>query len=263
MVTNVLEVDGLSKSFRRGPRFASKRLEPIHAVRDVSFTVPAGRCVGIVGESGSGKSTVARLITRLEDPDNGSIRVGTDDWTSLKSGRLRPLRRNVQMVFQNPYSSLDPTKTVAELIREPLSVHRINPDEGASYLVDSLLDRVGLPLSAKSRHPRDFSGGQRQRIAIARALAPDPKLLIADEAVSALDVSTQAKIVNLFKEILESGETSILFITHDFAVVRQICDSVVVMRRGQVVEDQGVDELFNQPESEYTSELLDSVPRLM
>jgi peptide/nickel transport system ATP-binding protein len=235
----------------------------IRAVDGVSFSLEEGKILGIVGESGSGKSTLARLLIALENPDSGEVRFMGERISGLSDRRLRPLRRHVQMVFQDPFGSLDPRMTIENSIAEPLDQAEPNLDGGARRgRVAAILERVGLGASAMARYPHQFSGGQRQRIAIARALVTHPKLLIADEPVSALDVSVQAQILNLLLDIkLEFGLT-LVFISHDLGVVRYLSDRVIVMQHGRMIEEGATEILFSNPKADYTRQLIASMASL-
>lgn len=231
------------------------------AVDDVSFRVLAGEALGLVGESGSGKSTTARCVAGLVKPAAGSVLVAGREVVGARRAVLREIRRDMQMVFQDPYSSLNPRMTVEELVGEGLLVHGLRADRTARReRVVELLDLVGLTADALSRHPRSFSGGQRQRIAIARALAVEPKLLICDEPVSSLDVSVQAQVLNLFKRLRSQLGLAILFIAHDLAVVRYLCDEVAVMNTGRIVEVGSREAVYGNPQHQYTKDLLAAVP---
>jgi ABC-type glutathione transport system ATPase component len=232
---------------------------PVVAVDGVSLTVPAGGAVGLVGESGSGKSTVARMITGIQTPDSGTV---TLDGVLLPPRRTREQHRAVQLVFQDPYSSLNPRRTIRSMLRELLAVHGLARGEAADHRCAELMARVGLPEAALDRRPSAFSGGQRQRIAIARALAVEPTVIVADEPVSALDVSIQATILELFASLRSELGVSLLLISHNLAVVRQLCDQVAVMNRGRIVEYGERDQIFSAPQDAYTRTLLDAVPRL-
>jgi ABC-type glutathione transport system ATPase component len=252
-----LETRDLNKLYSRSSLFG-KAKETV-AAKDVSIVVKRGRTLGIVGESGSGKSTVARCIMRLTDPTSGSVRVKGQEIATLSRGALRPHRKNIQMIFQDPYRSLNPRLTVADSIIEgPLNFGV--PREEALARARSLLELVGLPADAGSRYPHQMSGGQRQRVAIARALAMDPDVLVADEAVSALDVSVQAQVVQLLEELQTRLGIALLFITHDLRVAAHICDDIVVMQRGQVVEYGEAADVLTRPQNAYTQQLLDAAP---
>ncbi|HRK24819.1 MAG TPA: ATP-binding cassette domain-containing protein [Beijerinckiaceae bacterium] len=231
------------------------------AVDDVSFTVQAGRSMGIVGESGSGKSTLARLVMALERPDSGTIAFAGEDLNGLDEADLRARRRHFQMVFQDPFSSLDPRMKIVDAIAEPLEV--AEPELTAAerrQRVAAMLDSVALPGEALDRYPHEFSGGQRQRVALARALITGPKLVIADEPVSALDVSVQAQVLNLMADLREARGLTYLFISHNLAVVEHVADDVLVLYRGRVVEYGETSSVFDNPAHPYTRALVDAVP---
>jgi peptide/nickel transport system ATP-binding protein len=250
-----LAVTGLVKEFRRGSRGGIFR-----AVDDVSFRVPAGTTHAIVGESGSGKTTTARMVARFETPTAGSIALAGVDITDARGATLRALRRRVQLVYQNPFSTLDPRQRIRDIVEEPLRNFGLGDRAARRDRAAELVDRVALPASVLTRHPRELSGGQRQRVAIARALALDPAVVVLDEAVSALDVTVQAGILRLLDELQRDLGLTYLFISHDLAVVRQISDTVSVMRRGSVVESGPVATLFATPQHDYTRQLLSAVP---
>ncbi|WP_431807432.1 dipeptide ABC transporter ATP-binding protein [Microbacterium paraoxydans] len=246
--------DGLVKEFRVAGR------ERFRAVDDVSFRVRRGTTHALVGESGSGKTTTARLVTRFHQPDAGSIEIGGDDVTAAKGAPLRELRRRIQLVYQNPFASLDPRQPIVDIVAEPLQNFRVGGRTERRERALALLDRVSLPSDVARRTPRELSGGQRQRVAIARALAIDPEIVVLDEAVSALDVTVQARILELLTSLQAELGLTYLFISHDLAVVRRISHTVSVMRRGRVVEEGQTEELFHDPQHEYTRELLAAVP---
>ncbi|HEY6963295.1 MAG TPA: ABC transporter ATP-binding protein [Gaiellaceae bacterium] len=228
----------------------------VHAVDGVSFSVGRGEMLGLVGESGSGKSTVANCVMRLVEPTAGTVRLGGTDITHLSRRALRPLRRDMHMVFQDPYSSLDPRMTCGQIVGEPLDVQGIARGRDLDERVRDLFDQVGLRDELRFRYPHELSGGQRQRVGLARALAVSPKLLVADEPVSALDVSVQASILNLLRDLQEHLAFSCLFITHDLATVEYLCDRVAVMYLGKIVEVAPTSELFASPKHPYTQSLL-------
>ncbi len=253
----VLDTTGLSKVYRERSLFGGVR--EVAAAKDVTLTLHKGRTLGIVGESGSGKSTVARCIVRLIDPTSGGIRLGGHEISFLSRRLLQPHRKRIQMIFQDPYRSLNPRLTVGETIAEG-PVNYGTPHQTALARARELLKLVDLPTDAISRYPHQFSGGQRQRIAIARALAMDPDVLVADEAVSALDVSVQAQVLKLLDDIQARLGIALLFITHDLRVAAQICDDVMVMQHGRIVEQGPAGEILTHPQQAYTKQLLEAAP---
>ncbi len=257
----LLEARNVTRRYRARTGLGRPR-EHVEAVTDVTLSISPGETVGLVGESGSGKSTLGRLLLALEPPDAGEVRFEGAAIRDFEGERLRAFRRAVQVVFQDPYASLNPRLTVGGALREVLAVHRIARAEEASERVGRLLERVGLDAASANRYPHEFSGGQRQRIGIARALSVEPKLLVADEPVSALDVSVQAKVLGLLGELRRDLGLAYLFISHDLAVVRQVCDRVAVLHRGRIVEEAPTERLFDHPEDPYTRSLIDAVPRL-
>ncbi len=259
---SIIQVQDLVKHFpiKKGIIFA-KQVGAVRAVDGVSFDVRRGETLGIVGESGCGKSTTARLITRLLQPTSGSIVYEGQDIAGMSRKELKPLRRDMQMIFQDPYSSLNPRKTVGSIISEPFVIHGVEPDEDKrKKLVQELMDQVGLNPEHYNRLPHEFSGGQRQRIGVARAVALKPKVIVADEPVSALDVSIQAQILNLLRELQKDLGLTIIFIAHDLSVVRHMCDRIAVMYLGKLVELATADELYQHPRHPYTGALLSAVP---
>ena len=256
---NVLAVRDLSKTFGARRRFFRRARRGIEAVKSVSLALRRGETLGIVGESGSGKSTLARCVVRLIESDAGEIRLGDIDFRALSRAQLRPYRKKIQMVFQDPYGSLNPRLTVGQLVAQGPIVHG-ESREAAMETVRELLRLVGLEPFVADRYPHEFSGGQRQRIGIARALALRPQILVADEPVSALDVSVQAQVLRLLDNIRDRFNLAMLFITHDLRVAAQVCDRVAVMRYGQIVEEGPIERLFAAPENDYTRELLAAVP---
>ncbi|WP_029259590.1 MULTISPECIES: dipeptide ABC transporter ATP-binding protein [unclassified Microbacterium] len=246
--------EGLVKEFRVAGR------ERFRAVDDVSFRVRRGTTHALVGESGSGKTTTARLVTRFHQPDAGTIEVDGEDVTHAKREQLRALRRRAQLVYQNPFASLDPRQHIIDIVAEPLQNFRVGSSAERRERALALLDRVSLPADVARRTPRELSGGQRQRVAIARALAIDPEVVVLDEAVSALDVTVQARILELLTSLQSELGLTYLFISHDLAVVRRISHTVSVMRRGRIVEEGQTEELFRDPQHDYTRELLAAVP---
>ena len=256
----VIRVENLTKEFDiRGEKGAKKKLL---AVDDVSFSLRKGSTLALVGESGSGKSTVANMVLNLLDPTSGKVFYKGTDLSTLGSRELFEMRRKLQVVFQNPYGSLDPMYSIYRCIEEPLVVHKTGNRKEREARVAELLDMVAMPRSTMRRYPNELSGGQRQRIAVARALALNPEVIVLDEAVSALDVLVQNQILQLLAGLQEELDLSYLFITHDLAVVRQTADDVAVMRQGKLVESGTVDEIFANPTESYTRDLIDSVPGL-
>ncbi len=260
--TPLIEVRHLVKHFpiTRGIVF-QRKIGAVKAVDDVSFDVQRGETLGIVGETGCGKSTTAKLLVRLLDPTSGQIVFEGQDVAQRKGDELRALHRQMQMIFQDPYSSLNPRKTVGSIIAEPFAIHGLLSEKGARRKrVEELMDRVGLNPEHYNRYPHEFSGGQRQRIGVARAIALEPKVLVADEPVSALDVSIQAQVLNLLRELQRELGLTLIFIAHDLSVVRHMCDRVAVMYLGKVVELAPNDALYSFPRHPYTGALLSAVP---
>jgi ABC-type glutathione transport system ATPase component len=263
MSAPLLEVRALAKRFPRPRRGLFRaRPAPVHAVDDVDLDLARGEALGLVGQSGSGKSTVARLLVGLERASSGSIRLDGHELTALSFAQWRPHRRTIQLVFQDPGSSLDPRQTAGAIVAEPLAIHRLGKPRERAQRAAALLESVGLPASAAVLHPHEFSGGQRQRIAIARALALEPHLLVCDEPTSALDVSVQAQVLNLLHELQQRLGLALLLISHDLAVVRALCARVAVMERGKIVECATREELFARPQHAVTKAMLASAPRL-
>lgn len=256
--TTVLEARDLIKDYKTNSKETGSKT--FRAVDGVSFNLARGKTLSIVGESGSGKSTVARMVMRLIEPTSGQVRIDGEDWLALKGSALRTARRKLQLVFQDPYSSINPRMKIHQIVSEPLRNFGLCPNSQLKDRAADLLEKVGLPATALERYPHQFSGGQRQRIVIARALASEPEIIICDEAVSALDVSIQAQILNLLADIQARTNVAFLFISHDLAVVQHISDEVLVMRKGQVVEQGDAKSIFATPKHEYTIKLLDSVP---
>ena len=258
----IVELDHVTKHFPVKQGVFSRARGRVHAVEDVNLTVYRGETLGIVGESGCGKSTTARLMLRLLDPTSGSIRFDGRDITGVSSRGLRPIRREMQMIFQDPYASLNPRKTVEQIVLQPFAIHGGVPKREARLRVRELLQTVGLSPEHSSRYPHEFSGGQRQRIGIARALALNPKLIVCDEPVSALDVSVQAQILNLLRALQAEFNLTYVFISHDLSVMRQICSRIAVMYLGRVVELADSEQIFERPRHPYTSALISAVPRV-
>jgi oligopeptide transport system ATP-binding protein len=257
----LLVVTDLTKHFTvREGTLVRRSVGEVKAVDGVSFEIPEGQTLGLVGESGSGKSTTGFCILQLIKPTSGSVRFMGKELTELPRGELRKLRREMQIVFQDPYSSLNPRMTVGDIVAEPLIVHGIGSRSSRRARVRELLDVVGFDPTFTNRYPHEFSGGQRQRIGIARALALGPKLIVCDEPVSALDVSIQAQILNLLKDLQGEFGLTYLFIAHDLAVVRSMSDRIAVMQAGKLVEEGPAEEVYARPQEEYTKKLLTSVP---
>jgi peptide/nickel transport system ATP-binding protein len=254
----LVDVEHLKQYFRiRSGVFVNRTVGFVHAVDDVTFTVPEGETLGLVGESGCGKTTLARTIMRLLDPTEGTIKFRGEDISGLNQRRLRPLRKDMQLVFQDPFASLNPRKRVAQIIGGPLKLHG-HDDVGPR--VRELLERVGLAPEHANRFPHEFSGGQRQRIGIARALALEPRLILLDEPVSALDVSVQAQIINLLDDLQDDFGLTYLFVAHDLSVVRHVSDKIAVMYLGKIVELAPAEELYKKPIMPYTDALLAAIP---
>jgi oligopeptide/dipeptide ABC transporter ATP-binding protein len=257
----ILEVDNLQMYFPvRSNGILRRTIGHVQAVDGVSFQVPEGGSLGLVGESGCGKSTTGRLIARLYDPTNGAIRFDGRDIAKISQRQMLPLRREIQMIFQDPATSLNPRHTVGAIVGAPLLIHDILPKSQVKGRVKELLEVVGLNPEHYNRYPHEFSGGQRQRIGIARALTLNPKLLVADEPVSALDVSIQAQVINLLQDLQREFKISFLFIAHDLAIVRHFCPEVAVMYLGKLVEIADRDTLYSRPHHPYTQALISAVP---
>ncbi|MGI8577552.1 MAG: ABC transporter ATP-binding protein [Nocardioidaceae bacterium] len=257
----LLEVKDLQKYFPvKSSGVIQRTIGHVQAVDGVSFTVEKGKSLGLVGESGCGKTTTGRVITRLYDPTAGSMKFEGHEIGHLSSRRMMPYRREIQLIFQDPYSSLNPRHTVGTIVGTPLLVHKAVPKNKIVGRVQDLLETVGLNPEHYNRYPSEFSGGQRQRIGIARALALNPKLIVADEPVSALDVSIQAQVINLLRDLQEEFSIAFLFIAHDLAIVRHFCPDIAVMYLGKIVEIGDRDHIYNSPHHPYTQALLSAAP---
>ncbi len=256
----LIQIQGLSKHFPIHKGFFNRKVGDVQAVTDVDLTIYEGETLGLVGESGCGKSTLGRCILQLIRPTAGSVLFEGEDLTQLSNAQLRPLRQKMQLIFQNPYSSLNPRMTIGEILKEPLEIHKLYMGKALRQRIDELLDMVGLPKDAFDRYPHEFSGGQRQRVGIARALALNPKFIVADEPVSALDVSIQAQILNLLADLKKEFNLTYLFIAHNLSVVEYISDRVAVMYLGKIAEVAPARELYQKPLHPYTKALLSAIP---
>ncbi len=263
MIEPLLDVRDLKVHFSKpAARFFSTD-NAIKAVDGVSFQIAKGEVLSLVGESGCGKTTVGRVLTRLQTATSGSAIFSGRDILAISQREFRPLRRNIQMIFQDPFASLNPRLTIEQTLREPLVIHSLASNrKDARDLIVEMLENVGMDASILNRYPHEFSGGQRQRIGIARVMIVKPELIIADEAVSALDVSIQAQVLNLLKRLQRDSGVAMLFISHDLAVVRHISDRIAVMHEGRIVESENKSTLFEQPQHEYTQRLLKAIPRI-
>jgi oligopeptide/dipeptide ABC transporter ATP-binding protein len=261
MSTPILEVRDLHKNFPLSSQGIFSRTKGFNrAVNGVSFSLNSGETLGLVGESGCGKSTLGRSILKLYEPTSGSIIFEGEDITKFSANKMKPLRTKMQMIFQDPYASLNPRDTVGAIIASSFEIQKINPPRGIKIEVQELMERVGLNPEHFNRYPHEFSGGQRQRIGIARAIAMKPKFIVCDEPVSALDVSIQAQVINLLEDLRDDFGLSYIFIAHDLSVVQHISDRVAVMYLGKIVELAHVDELYTSPKHPYTKALLSAVP---
>jgi oligopeptide transport system ATP-binding protein len=262
MMENILEVKNLKKYFPIRKGLWQRQSGFVKAVDGISFDLKKGETLGLVGESGCGKSTLGRTLIRLYEPTEGSILFKGQDFCQVKGSELRQLRRNFQMIFQDPYASLDPRMTVGQILTQPMNIHKLHAPGERLERAKELLELVGLRAAHIGRYPHEFSGGQRQRISIARAIALEPELIIADEPVSALDVSIQAQILNLLKELQEKFKLTFIFISHDLKVIEHFCDRVSVMYLGRMVETASRDEIYEHPSHPYTQALFSSIPQV-
>ncbi|CAB5240682.1 unannotated protein [freshwater metagenome] len=256
----ILSIKNLSKNYELSGAFTRGK-DVVHAVENISLEIHEGETLGIVGESGCGKSTLGRMIVRLEDPTDGSIFFEGRDLAKESSRALRLIRKRLQMIFQDPYASLNPRRQIGKIVEEPLRIHGMGKQERRAIAID-LLKKVGLDENSYEKYPHEFSGGQRQRVVIARALSLNPKLVVADEPVSALDVSIQAQVLNLFKDIQRELGLTYVFIAHDLGVVRHVSDRIAVMYLGKIVELAPADDLYEKPAHPYTQALLSANPRM-
>ncbi len=256
----LLNVDQLKQYFPIKGGIFGRTVNHVKAVDDISFHIYEGETLSIVGESGCGKSTTGRAILRLDEPTSGSIHFQDKDLLSLRKNEMRKIRKDLQVIFQDPFASLNPRQTIGQILGEALAIQNVVPKEDRKARIEELLGHVGLRPEAMDRYPHEFSGGQRQRVGIARALAVDPKLIICDEAVSALDVSIQAQVLNLLKSLQRKFSLTFLFISHDLGVVRHISDRVMVMYLGKIVEIADKKSIFENPQHPYTRALLSAIP---
>jgi len=260
MSNEILSVKNISKIYESsGGGFGRKN--KVSALDGVSFNLAQGETLGIVGESGCGKSTLGRIISRLDSPTSGEIIYKGNDIAKKSLAAMRPLRKEIQFIFQDPYASLNPRRQIGAIIEEPMRIHGVSKDERRAR-AHELLEKVGLDKNSYEKYPHEFSGGQRQRVVIARALTLKPELIIADEPVSALDVSIQAQVLNLFKELQDEMKLTYVFVAHDLGVVRHISDRIAVMYLGKIVELGSVEEIYNNPQHPYTKALLSANPRI-
>lgn len=259
----LIDVQQLHTHFRKQPPHPLASTEWLRAVNGVSFHINPGEVLSLVGESGCGKTTVGRTLTLLEQATSGTAVIDGRNILAMTQKQFRPMRKHIQMIFQDPFASLNPRLTIERILSEPLFIHKLVENKlQAHEKIATMLDKVGLDPSVMSRYPHEFSGGQRQRIGIARVMIVKPRLIIADEAVSALDVSVQAQVLNLLKQLQRESNVAMLFISHDLAVVRHISDRIAVMYQGKIVETADKKRLFETPQHDYTRKLLHSIPRI-
>ena len=260
MAEHLLEVENLKMYFKKVNGVFRRKTSYVKAVDNISFTIDKKETFGLVGESGCGKTTTGRALIRLYEPTGGTIRYDGEDITKLSAKEFMPYRKKMQMIFQDPYASLNARMTVSDIIGEPLDIHHLKAGKEREEFILELLDRVGLNKDHASRYPHEFSGGQRQRVGIARALAVDPEFIICDEPISALDVSIQAQVVNLMKDIQQETGTAYLFIAHDLSMVKYISDRIGVLHLGHLLETGTTEEIFENPIHPYTKSLLSAIP---
>ena len=260
MSKTILSIQGLTKNYELSSAFFRSK-DVVHAVENVNLEIREGETLGIVGESGCGKSTLGRMIVRLEQPSDGVILFEGHDLAKVSARKLRGLRKRFQMIFQDPYASLNPRRQIGQIVEEPLRVHGVAKPE-RRVIAKELLKKVGLDENAYEKYPHEFSGGQRQRVVIARALALNPRLVVADEPVSALDVSIQAQVLNIFKDLQKEFQLTYVFIAHDLGVVRYVSDRIAVMYLGKIVELAEADDLYEDPKHPYSQALLSANPRM-
>lgn len=258
----ILEAKAIKKYFPIRKGFFMREMGNVKAVEEINLSVRRGETLGLVGESGCGKSTLGRTLIRLYEPTSGDIHFDGSDFLKLSGEELRKKRRDIQMIFQDPYASLDSRMTVGQIVEQPYKIHKLLGKKERETRVKQLLEMVGLKASHVNRYPHEFSGGQRQRISIARAIALDPKLIICDEPVSALDVSIQAQVLNLLKDLQERLKLTYIFISHDLSVIEHVCDRIAVMYLGRIVELASREELFSNPQHPYTRALMSSIPSI-
>lgn len=260
MSKTILSIRGLTKNYELSSAFLRSK-DVVHAVENINLEIQEGETLGIVGESGCGKSTLGRMIVRLEQPTDGVILFEGHDLAKISARKLRGLRQRFQMIFQDPYASLNPRRQIGQIVEEPLRVHGVAKEE-RRVIARELLKKVGLDENAYEKYPHEFSGGQRQRVVIARALALNPRLVVADEPVSALDVSIQAQVLNIFKDLQKEFQLTYVFIAHDLGVVRYVSDRIAVMYLGKIVELADADDLYEDPKHPYSQALLSANPRM-
>ncbi|MCX3066017.1 dipeptide ABC transporter ATP-binding protein [Cetobacterium somerae] len=260
MGENLLEIKGLCKHFNLKKSIFEKNKKVLHAVDDVTLEIKKGETLGLVGESGCGKTTLGRTVVRLYEPTSGEIVYDNKNITNLNFQEMKSFRRKIQMIFQDPYASLNPRQTIGDIIKEPMEIHNLYEEKNRDKKVLEILELVGLNSSHMSRYPHEFSGGQRQRVGIARALACDPEFIVCDEPISALDVSIQAQIINTLEDLQKKLGLTYLFIAHDLSMVKHISDRVGIMYLGKLVELSTSDEIYNNPLHPYTEALLSAIP---